>query len=262
MSISFLVGTQRIRFAGRSDIGRVRDLNEDNVLVPSEMALAVVADGMGGHAAGEVASQITIDTIDAYYKATSEFEPTTWPFRTPGLERERDRMVTAIKLANAEIQSASSADAAKRGMGCTVDALYVAQGRVYIGHVGDSRVYRYREGFIRQLTEDHSFLNDYRRLKELSGEQIDAFPHKNYVTRALGLSPEVQVDLLVEEALVGDLYLMCSDGLSDMLDDAQIAEILADRQRLDGAVARLVDEANDNGGKDNISVVLITVEDA
>ncbi len=255
-----MVGSQRVRFAGRTDVGQVRDLNEDALLMPSEMALAVVADGMGGHAAGEVASQIAVDTVDQYYRTTQEQEQPTWPLRIPQLEIEKARMITAIKLANAEIFAQAAADSSKKGMGCTVEALYVSQGRVFVGHVGDSRVYRYRGGIIRQLTEDHSFLNDYRRMKELSGEDVVNFPHKNVVVRALGLAETVQVDLLVEEALVGDMFLLCSDGLSDMITDDQIVEVIASTQRLDSVAHKLVDLANECGGKDNISVMLVTIE--
>lgn len=262
MSISFLVGSQRIRFAGKTDVGQVRALNEDNLLVPQEMALGVISDGMGGHACGEVASQITIDTIDDFYKRTSEDDPPTWPIRLPQLELEKNRMVTAIKLANSEIFSQAQDDPDKKGMGCTVDAVYFSQGRCFIGHVGDSRVYRIRNGRLDQLTEDHSLLNDYRRMKEMSGEEVAAFPYKNVVVRALGLGAEVAVDVMVEQALVGDLLLLCSDGLTDMLDDEEVLGLIEKhRKRLDSACNKLVDAANDAGGKDNITALLVQVEE-
>jgi protein phosphatase len=260
MSISFTVGSQRVRFAGKTDVGQVRALNEDNLLVPSEMALGVVSDGMGGHACGEVASELTVETIDEYYKRTQEDAPRSWPLRMPQMELEQDRVVTAIKLANSRIFETAAADAEKKGMGCTVDTIYFAQERAYIGHVGDSRVYRIRHGQMEQITEDHSLLNDYKRMKEMSGDEVENFPHKNVVVRALGLAEQVKVDVLVEESMIGDLYLVCSDGLTDMLDDDAIAEIVAKHERLDSACAKLVEAANDAGGKDNITALLIRIE--
>ncbi len=263
MSISFAVGHDRVRFAGKTDVGRVRSHNEDNLLIPDEVPIAVVSDGMGGHACGEVASEITVDTIGNYYKQTAQEGGRSWPFRLPQAEIERNRMITAIKLANSQIFDTAAAEAEKKGMGCTVEALYFSQGRFYIGHVGDSRVYRIRGGAIQLLTEDHSLLNDWRRMKEMSGEEIRNFPHRNVVVRALGLSESVAVDVIVEEYKIGDIYLMCSDGLNDMLEDEEILALVeAKKKRLDGACAALVDAANEAGGKDNITVLLAHVLEA
>lgn len=260
MSISFTVGKQRIRFAGHTDVGQVRAHNEDAIHIPAEMALGVVADGMGGHAAGDVASRLAVETIAEYYGNTGEFEPPTFPFRLPGLELERNRMRTSIKLANSRIFETAAADAGKKGMGCTVEAIYFAGERVYIGHVGDSRAYRIRDGVMRQLTEDHSLLNDYRRMKAMSGEEVENFPHKNVVVRALGLAERVQVDLVADECHVGDMFLLCSDGLTDMLSDAEILKLVTDpAARLDAIATRLVDAANEAGGKDNITALMVQV---
>ena len=260
MSISFMVGPHRVRFAGKTDIGRVRAQNEDNVLVPKEMALAVVSDGMGGHASGEVASRITVETIDQYYRDTARSGPNTWPMKLPNLEVERQRMAVAIQLANSNIFETAQADGAKKGMGCTVDAMYFSQGRFYIGHVGDSRVYRIRGGQIQALTEDHSFLNDFLRMKEMSSDEGINLPHKNVVVRALGLNEQVHVDVIHDEFKVGDLFLLCSDGLSGMLTDPQMMEISTATNSLDNACNELIKAANDNGGNDNISAILIRVE--
>jgi protein phosphatase len=263
MSISFLVGTQRIRFAGKTDVGQVRAHNEDAISLPSEMALAVLADGMGGHAAGEVASELAVETIEGYFRDSSEALPPSWPIRFANTEHERDRVTTAIKLANARIWAAAQADSGKRGMGCTVDLIHFAYGRVYVGHVGDSRVYRLRAGRLDQVTEDHSLLNDYRRMKDMTAAEIDNFRHKNVVVRALGLSENVSVDVYVEESVVGDIYLLCSDGLNDMISDEEMGEIILHHERkLDTAAAKLVDAANEAGGKDNISVILVSIESA
>ena len=263
MSISFAVGNRRIRFAGKTDVGRVRAHNEDDFMLPEEMACCAISDGMGGHACGEVASMIAVQTIEKYYRRTCEEETPTWPFFLPPIEVERNRMVTAIKLANSEIYDQAAADPNKKGMGCTVDAMYFSQGRFYIGHVGDSRGYRFRAGQLTQLTEDHSLLNDYRRVKEMSDAEIEAFPHKNVVVRALGLTEHVAVDVVVDEYALGDIFLLCSDGLTDMLDDSVICEIIEKRQnRLDGVCEALIDAANEAGGKDNITAVLMHVLEA
>jgi protein phosphatase len=171
-------------------------------------------------------------------------------------------MTTAIKLANALIHETGTKDATKKGMGCTVDAVYFSQGRLYVGHVGDSRVYRIRGSDISQLTEDHSRLNDYRRMKEMSGEEMENFAHKNVVVRALGLAPHVFVDIVVEEYIMGDIYLLCSDGLSGMIADPQILATILRFQSIDPAARTLVQLANEAGGVDNITAVLCRVEAA
>ena len=255
-----MVGPHRVRFAGKTDIGLVRAHNEDSLLVPREMALAVVSDGMGGHAAGDVASRITVETIDQYYRDTARSGPTTWPIKLPSLEIEKQRMRVAIQLANSNIYETGVADGSKKGMGCTVDAIYFCQGRFFIGHVGDSRVYRIREGRIQMLTEDHSLLNDYLRMKELSGDEGFHFPQKNVVVRALGLAAQVHVDVIADAFTVGDLFLLCSDGLCGMLDDRTMLEIATAKESLDSGCNELIKAANDAGGNDNITAILVRVE--
>ncbi|WP_096329698.1 Stp1/IreP family PP2C-type Ser/Thr phosphatase [Nannocystis exedens] len=260
MSISFMVGPHRVRFAGKTDIGLVRAHNEDSLLIPREMPLAVVSDGMGGHAAGDVASRITVETIDQHYRDTARSGPNTWPFKLPSLEIEKQRMSVAIQLANSNIFETAQADGSKKGMGCTVDAIYFNQGRFFIGHVGDSRVYRIREGRIQMLTEDHSLLNDYLRMKELSGDEGVHFPQKNVVVRALGLAEQVHVDVIADAFKVGDVFLLCSDGLSGMLDDRVLLDIITARDSLDTSCNELIKAANDAGGNDNITAILCRIE--
>lgn len=255
-----MVGPHRVRFAGKTDIGLVRAHNEDSLLIPREMALAVVSDGMGGHAAGDVASRITVETIDQHYRDTARSGPNTWPFKLPSLEIEKQRMSVAIQLANSNIFETAAADGSKKGMGCTVDAIYFNQGRFFIGHVGDSRVYRIREGRIQMLTEDHSLLNDYLRMKELSGDEGVHFPQKNVVVRALGLADQVHVDVIFDAFNVGDVFLLCSDGLSGMLDDRVLLEIITARDSLDTSCNELIKAANDAGGNDNITAILCRIE--
>lgn len=260
MSISFLDGGHRIRFSGTTDVGRVRDHNEDNLLIPQDMPLAAVSDGMGGHACGEVASGIAVQSIAEYYAATSERGQESWPFRMAQLHQERDRMTTAIKLANERIYETGASDPSKKGMGCTVDAVFFSKGRIYVGHVGDSRVYRIRDGQITMLTEDHSLLNDYKRMKDMTAEEQENFAHKNVVVRALGLSESVFVDTVVEEFCPGDTYLLCSDGLCGMLDDPTMLATATRFNSLDTASAQLVQQANEAGGNDNITAVLARIE--
>jgi len=260
MSISFTVGPHRIRFAGKTDIGQVRAQNEDDLLIPTDMPIAAVSDGMGGHACGDVASKITIETIEEYYHSTAQTSPPTWPLKLPQLEVERARMASAIKLANARIFATAFVDANKKGMGCTVDAIFFSQGRFYIGHVGDSRVYRIREKRIDLLTEDHSLFNDYIRMREITSEQASDFPHKNVVVRALGLTEEVQVDVLVDGYHENDCFLVCSDGLSGMLKDQKLLEIILQNDKLDSACSALIKAANAAGGNDNITAILAQVE--
>jgi len=262
MSISFVEGPFRIRFSGATDVGKVRNHNEDNLLVPDNMPLAVVSDGMGGHACGEVASRIAVETLAEFYRETSVIPAQSWPFRMPQLHVERDRMSSAVQLANTRIHEAGVQDPSKKGMGCTIDAIFFGQGRFYVGHVGDSRVYRIRGKQISQLTEDHSLLNDYRRMKEMSGEDLDNFPHRNVVVRALGLAPQVFVDILVDEMQLGDIYLLCTDGLSGMLKDDEMLQTVCRFQSIDTVVTTLVAQANDAGGVDNITALVVRIESA
>lgn len=262
MSISFVDGPFRIRFSGSTDVGKVRDHNEDHLLIAEDLPLAVVSDGMGGHACGEVASRIAVETTAEFFRQTSAVPPSSWPFRMPQLHVERDRMSTAVQLANTRIHETGVQDPSKKGMGCTIDAIFFGQGRYYIGHVGDSRVYRIRGQQIAQLTEDHSLLNDYRRMKEMSGAELESFPHKNVVVRALGLAPQVYVDVLLDELLLGDVFLICSDGLSGMLKDDDMLQAVHRFQSLDTVVNTLITQANDAGGIDNITAVVARIESA
>ncbi len=262
MSISFTVGPDRIRFAAKTDVGRKRANNEDNFLLPQEMALGVVSDGMGGHACGDVASRITVETIDKYFRDTARSRPPTFPLLIPSIESERARMATAIQYANTRIFDAAAADPKKKSMGCTVEAIYFTQGRYYIGHVGDSRVYRIRNRQLQLLTEDHSLLNDWKRMKELAGSEVVNFPHKNVVVRALGLNEQVKVDVVIDEYQRDDLFLLCSDGLCDMIKDREILELCLKYDRLDSACNELINAANEAGGLDNITALLVRIEKA
>ena len=261
MSSSFPLDGMRVRFAGDSNVGMKRAHNEDSFYLPESERLAIVADGMGGHASGEVASRMAVETISGFFKATQEEQQLTWPFKMDkGHRYDVNRMVTAIKLANLKIHEQAQKDPRCHGMGTTVvSALFVDEALV-VGHVGDSRLYRRRDGVFEQITEDHSLLNDYIKMKHLSPEEIAAFPHKNVIVRALGMKASVQVDVIVDAPRLGDVYLLCSDGLSGMVPDGEIAAMMANESDLDRVCDRLISIANGNGGLDNVTVVAVRLE--
>jgi len=261
MSTSFPLDGLRVRFAGDTNVGMKREHNEDSFFLPESERLAIVADGMGGHASGEVASRMAVETIVAYFKETQDEQPITWPFKVDhGQRHEINRLVTGIKLANLKIYDRAQKDEHCHGMGTTIVAAMFLDDRVLIGHVGDSRAYRLREGQLIQLTEDHSLLNDYIKMKKLSSDEAGKFPHKNVIVRALGMKESVQVDLIQDPHKVGDVYLFCSDGLSGMVDDPGLQFVLSEEQDLDTACERLIHAANRNGGVDNITCVLVRIE--
>jgi protein phosphatase len=253
--------------AGRTNVGMKRTHNEDNhVLVPDEN-LYVVADGMGGHACGEVASEIAVESVAEFFRLTSKDDEQTWPFKEErGLKYEENRLVTSIKLANRRIFETALADARKRGMGTTiVGALFTSTG-AYVGHCGDSRAYRFRNGEIEQLTEDHSLLNDYLKAHKLTQEEIDNFPHKNVIVRALGMKESVQVDIARLEPAPNDIYMLCSDGLSGMCTDPEMNDMInafvndpAKANDVEGMCDVLIARANENGGNDNVTCTCIKV---
>ena len=247
-----------IRHAGLTDVGRKRTHNEDNLKTLPEHQLYLVADGMGGHEKGEVASEMAVDTVASFYQESGRVREVTWPYRRQRDQRyEENRMAASIKLANARIFDATSRTSQQR-MGTTLVALHVAGEQIYMGHVGDSRIYRLRGEELTQITEDHSLLNDYKRTRNLTPEEIEAFPYKNVIVRALGMHQSVQVDVIVEEPEEGDLYLMCSDGLNAMITDEAIRRIMIEhRNNLKLACKKLIEGANSKGGVDNITTVLI-----
>ena len=264
MSTTFPLDGKRLRFAGATDVGRKRDHNEDFMALPAEQRLAIVADGMGGHASGEVASALAVETIVDYYKNTAELQPITWPYKVDhDLRADINRMNIAILLANTEIFEKANREVSCKGMGTTVVATYFVDDNLIVGHVGDSRAYRLRNGKLTQLTEDHSLVNNWLKTKSKTLEEIENPANKkmkNVLLRALGNRNNVQVDVLHETPKTGDCYLLCSDGLCGMITDDQIAAILGNEPDLDKAVETLIQAANDAGGEDNITAILARVE--
>jgi len=261
MSTSFPLEGMRVRFSGETNVGSKRDHNEDAFFLPTRERMAIVADGMGGHASGEVASRLAVDTIVSHFQSTEGDQELTWPYKVDrGNRRHINRVVCGIKLANLKIHDEAERNSDCRGMGTTVVATLFLEGAMVVGHVGDSRLYRLRAGRLDQMTEDHSLLNDYVKMKRLSPGEIANFPHKNVIVRALGMKPSVEVDIIVDQPRLGDLYVLCTDGLSGMVPDAELAEIAASEPDLDKLCERLVAAANAHGGVDNITVVCARLE--
>ncbi|RKH25035.1 Stp1/IreP family PP2C-type Ser/Thr phosphatase [Corallococcus sicarius] len=247
----------RIEVAGSTHVGMKRNHNEDNYLVLTEENLVCVADGMGGHSSGEIASRIAVDELGEFFRMTSKDQDATWPFK---MDKQRNydenRLSTGIKLANARIFERATVDTKYKGMGTTIVSVHFSDTAAYVGHVGDSRVYFFRGGMLQQVTEDHSLLNDYLKAKKLTPEEIENFPHKNVIVRALGMKEQVQVDVTRVDPLENDVFLLCSDGLSGMVTDAQMQDILSRTPELEKACGQLIDLANAAGGNDNVTCVL------
>jgi PPM family protein phosphatase len=249
--------------AGASDVGLQREHNEDSFVVLKEYDLFVVADGMGGHRAGDVASKLATETISEFFKSTAN-DDVTWPFHfDTNLSEEENRLLTGIRVANRQIFERSSRSREYHGMGTTVVGAMFSprKGRMYIGHVGDSRCYRVRGGAIAQLTRDHSLINDYLlAMPDLTEEQRSELP-KNVITRALGMQDQVVVDLQHDDPRPGDVYVLCSDGLSGMVQDDEILRIVAEAADIRQACSQLIARANEHGGEDNVTAVLIKIEE-
>jgi PPM family protein phosphatase len=248
----------KLRYAGLTHVGMKRAHNEDNLALLPDESLYIVADGMGGHASGEVASQMAVETIVNFFRMTTRDEEVTWPFKEErNLRYDENRLVTAIKFSNQRIYEAATHETRLKGMGTTIVAAFFTKGGAYLGHVGDSRGYRIRRGRMEQITDDHSLLNDYIKANKLTAEEIEHFPHKNVIVRALGMKDVVQVDVNRLDPEVGDHYLLCSDGLSGMVDDETIRDLTLSAPDLETACQRLVDAANEAGGTDNITVAIV-----
>ncbi|WP_418316691.1 PP2C family protein-serine/threonine phosphatase [Piscinibacter sakaiensis] len=238
-----------------TDKGMVRSGNEDAVYADPAMGFAVLADGMGGYAAGEVASRLAIDEIRAELESALPHLDMNAP-QSSGPSLTED-MRFAAQRANASILKSAKREPDQEGMGATLVLAVMTAGRIFVGHLGDSRAYRFRDGRLEQLTRDHCWVDEQIAQGSL---QIDALldtRFKNIVTRALGIDDEIDLEVHDHDVAPGDLFLLCSDGLSDMLDDAEIEGLLKGDGDLSGKCATLISRANQNGGKDNVSVILM-----
>ena len=239
-------------FFSATDTGRARNNNEDSVAIDEPTALVILADGMGGYNAGEVASGMVTSFIKTelgrWLSEASENATDT---------DVRRAMDICVDNANRAIFNAANSNPQYAGMGTTLVVAVFRENRLLVGHVGDSRAYRLRAGRLQQITRDHSLLQEQIDAGLITPEQAAFSANKNLVTRAVGVEDTVLLETHQHEVLPGDLYLMCSDGLSDMLDDASIAQLLQTSDSLDQTARALIDGANDAGGKDNISVILV-----
>jgi len=240
---------------GRTDPGMVREHNEDCFLIVPESGFALLADGMGGHLAGEVASAMAVDQI-THHLLNAFRDPRANPVNNGSFES--GTLVDAIKIANSAIHDASMKSPEQAGMGTTIVAAAFHGNRITVAHVGDSRVYRFRRGALQQITEDHSMVQELLKRGLITAEEARTSVNRNLVTRALGVDPIVEVDVREDVFEDGDLYLLCSDGLNDVLTDEEIAAILATHGHdLEAATKRMIEEVNNRGGPDNVSIVLI-----
>lgn len=236
--------------AALSDRGKVRPINEDSFCLPNgQMYLALVADGMGGHQAGEVASDMAASIL-------SELAA-----KRGGKDISVKTAVSWVRKANAAIYASAQANPAQRGMGTTLTFLYFMHQRVMLGHVGDSRCYRLRDGQLTQLSTDHSLVQELVRNGTITQEEARNHPYKNIITRALGADEQVQVDAHDLQLSRSDVFLLCSDGLTDYLTDEELQDILLEQETdLQQKARKMVDIALERGGRDNITVLLLDGE--
>jgi serine/threonine protein phosphatase PrpC len=240
----------RLEAVACTDVGRRRVANEDSFAIAAGVGLCVVADGMGGHRAGRVASEMATE------QAVLAIDELT---QSPLSATEKLRH--AVERANREIRLRSDSDPDLSGMGTTLVALLVAQGRVALAHVGDSRVYLVRDGRIRLLTDDHSIVGDLLRRQKITEDAAREHPHRHVLTRALGASPEAEPDLAELTPANGDTFVLCSDGLTTHLRDDEIREVIAQGGSLQKRCDELIAVANQRGGLDNITALLVRLED-
>ena len=245
----------RLTSCGMTDVGRRRNHNEDNFLINDEMNLYVVCDGMGGHKGGEVASAIAVHTIEESF---SSLDWSTQPDEFPeDLAREQVRF--SIILAGRKIHEIARENPSFQGMGTTCVALFVSHNNAYIGHVGDSRCYLMRNDEITQLTEDHSWVNQQILLGNLTEEEGKKHKLKNVITRSLGYAEEVEVDILMRPLMSGDYLLLCSDGLSNLVEPEELKEHMIS-YGVQAAARQLINLACERGGDDNITVLIVRID--
>jgi PPM family protein phosphatase len=247
-----------------SDPGLRREANEDAYCARPDIGLYLVADGMGGHAAGEVASKLAAQVIETFINDTREADVnTTWPFPyDTALSLDGNRLTAAFRLANRRINAAMQNDEALRGMATTAAALLVNKGKPVVAHVGDSRLYLWRKGSLTQVTQDHSWVNEQVRAGVLTESDAKSHPWRHVVTRALSGSEDPQVDVSELDVQVGDRLLLCSDGLYGVVPLERMSEIVGQPGSLDAACGELIAAANAAGGPDNITVAMLQVDGA
>lgn len=261
MSLSSATLRPPLTACGFSHPGSVREENEDAFGSFVEERLFIVADGMGGHNAGQVAALLTVDAMETFFRSYHAKPKQPWPHaieKTMSLGANLLRV--GIKVANDKVRAAAAADRARARMGATVVALAVGDAQLTVAHAGDSRVYRMRDNELKRLTRDHSVLEEMMTARpDMSAEEIAACAHRNVVTKSLGSKEEVEPTLYVNTLQRGDRYLLCSDGLWSVVPDEKIASIVGGNDDIEAACQLLIDAANEAGGPDNISAVLVRV---
>jgi len=250
-----------IQACGISDTGRVRKTNEDKFISDPEFRLFAVADGMGGHSAGEVASRLAIETVTGFIRRSANGTEFSWPY---GLDKtlsfDGNRLRTAVHLANRKVFRTAESSDDYDGMGTTFVGMLVNDGRVSVAHVGDSRVYLWRDGRLSQITEDHSWVGEQVRAGVLSDADARRHPWRNVVTRALAGGDDPQVEVSDIEVKTGDRILLCSDGLSGVVAPEKLETIVGQSSSLQDTCQALIDAANAAGGPDNITVAMLKVD--
>ena len=247
-----------VKAYGLTHVGRQRQHNEDAFLVRDDARLFLVADGMGGHAAGEIASRIAVDSISEFIAHTRE-DDGTWPHAyDEHYRRSTNRLMAAVRMANARVLEAMRKDARLRGMGTTVVACLADGETVSVAHVGDSRAYLIRGGELSRITNDHSWVFEQVQAGMLTEAEAEKHPLRNVITRALGGALQVTPDAQEIEARPGDVFLLCSDGLTGMVPESEILRLVTENDAdLQKACEELIDTANERGGLDNITAVLV-----
>jgi len=250
-----------LSWAVRTDAGLRRSSNEDSFSARPDIGLFLVADGMGGHAAGEVASGVVVDSVAAFIEETAGADSNrTWPFPfEPALSFEANRLKAAFRLANRRLAAAIADSNDLRGMATTASAILRGPRHSCVAHIGDSRVYVLRGEDLTQITDDHSWVEEQVRAGTLTAEAARQHPWRNVVTRALSGGDDPEIDVVEIQPAPGERYLLCSDGLFGVVADPLLAEILADRAAasLDEICGRLIDAANAAGGPDNITAMIL-----
>ena len=247
-----------VKAYGLTDVGRQRQHNEDTFLVEDEAKLFLVADGMGGHAAGEIASRIAVDSITEFIVHTKE-DDGTWPHAyDEHYTRTTNRLMAALRMANTRVLEAMRKDAKLRGMGTTVVAAMAGDGKISVAHVGDSRAYMIRNGKISRITNDHSWVYEQVQAGMLTEAEAEKHPLRNVITRALGGALSVNPDASEIDSRPGDVYLLCSDGLTGMVPEEEILKLITENaDDLEKACQQLIDTANARGGLDNVTAILV-----
>jgi serine/threonine protein phosphatase PrpC len=241
----------RLVYGARTDVGMIRSGNEDNFAVHAsgDRGLFIVADGMGGHAAGEVASEMAVQIVERELQGIRSLDDRS----------AAEKLAEALRKANRNIHDRTITEVDKQGMGTTASVLLISSTRYLIGQVGDSRVYLLRDGALQQLTKDHSYVQEQVDAGFLTPEQARYHPYSNVITRCVGASPEVEPDIYSGEAKLGDLFLVASDGLTGMVDDRRLQMLLMSRAEPTRKVHALISEANGRGGLDNITAIVVEV---